>query len=116
MVKGNRRFRLGGLRLASIGSKTEPLLVDSYAVLASQISAQCFKTIRGRNAQVVQLIRDVELQKFPVGDRLDIRGWLEGKIAFKHLSGLLTTKTLYHNSSSVMRNYVKRNDSKEAKG
>ena len=51
-----------------------PLLVDSYAVLAFPISAQCFKTIRGRNAQVVQLIRDVELQEFPVGDRLDISG------------------------------------------
>ena len=74
MLNGNRRFRLGGLRHVSRGSKTEPLLVDSYAVLASHISAQSFKTIHMRDSQVVQLIRDVELQKLPVGDRLDIRG------------------------------------------
>jgi len=51
-----------------------PLLVDSYAELVFSIPAQFFKTIRGRNSQVAQLIRDIELQEFPVGDLLDIRG------------------------------------------
>ena len=52
--------------------------------------------ICGRDAQVVQAVSNVELQKFPVGDLLDVCGQLPGKITLEHLAGLLTAITLYH--------------------
>ena len=75
-----------------------PFLVDSYAVLAFSVSAQSFKTICGRDAQVAQFFRDVELQEFPVGDLLYDCGQFARKMTFAHLAGLLTPKALDHTS------------------
>jgi hypothetical protein len=47
-----------------------PLLVDSYAVLASPVSFQLLQAVAGRDPEVIQVLGGVEKQQLPMGRSL----------------------------------------------
>lgn len=54
-------------------AKTDaPLIIDANTVLTSTIALKRFKTITGRNSQILKAIRDFELPQFPPGNLCNV--------------------------------------------
>ncbi|AOW93857.1 hypothetical protein BFN03_17570 [Rhodococcus sp. WMMA185] len=65
-----------------------PLIVDSDAVLPLTVSYQLFQPVTWRNAKVVDVVRGVEDQQFPVCRSLNLWAELAAVATAPHLLGL----------------------------
>ena len=73
-----------------------PLIVDSDAVLASPVSGEFLKAIRGRNAEVEEAGRGIKHDEFAKGNSLKVRRHSANPLPFEKALGVGVAKAADH--------------------
>jgi hypothetical protein len=62
-----------------------PLVIDPNAVLSLTVSSQFLKAISWRDNEIIQLLRCIQQEQFPLSDAPQIRGKFLHGLAVKYL-------------------------------
>ena len=73
-----------------------PLIVDSDAVLASPVSGELLKAIRGRDAEVEEAGRGIKHDEFAKGNSLKVRRHSANPLPFEKALGVGVAKAADH--------------------
>jgi hypothetical protein len=85
-----------------------PRIVYPYAVLALSVRLQCFQTIAGRHAQVIQTSRMMHQQQFPPRHPLNLRRQTPRRFIVEQLFGLGAGETAYHLPPTITHTVIDR--------
>ena len=73
-----------------------PLIVDTYAVLASPVPCEFLKAVRGRDAEVEEAGRGIKHDEFAKGNSLKVRRHSANPLPFEKALGVGVAKAADH--------------------
>lgn len=73
-----------------------PLLVDTDAVMGAKVSGEFFKTVAGRDAEVIQFRGCMKLIQFDLGACLNVSGQLATGFEIENLPGFSIGEAFDH--------------------